>query len=135
MNFFLDTDICVFAIRGKYPRLMKTFQAVRPASVKISAIVVAELLFGARKSQHSLTAQKAVDAFLAPYEIVNFDRPICDVYSSIRLDLETAGQQIGANDLIIAATALAHHGTLVTHNTKEFARVPGLKLQDWTLNE
>jgi tRNA(fMet)-specific endonuclease VapC len=132
MTFFLDTDICVFALRGDYPSILQEIQKRTPDKIKIPSIVAAELLVGARKSAASLTAQKAVETFLSPYDIVPFDLAAADAYAAIRSELEEDGVCIGPNDLIIAATALAGRATLVTHNTKEFSRVPGLALQDWT---
>ena len=134
MTFFLDTDICIFVLRGQYPALMQAFRTSNPSRIRVSAVVMAELFLGARLSRHALTAQKAVDAFLAPYEIVPFDRSAAEAYAHIREELQGAGQIIGSNDLMIAATAVAHRGTLITHNVKEFMRVPGLKVQDWTLS-
>jgi tRNA(fMet)-specific endonuclease VapC len=132
VTFFLDTDICIFALRGDYPSIVDAFRARKPEQIRVPSIVAAELVLGAYKSQSPLTAHKAVDTFLAPFEIVSFDLRSAEVYARIRSELEPKGHGIGPNDLIIAATALAHQGTLVTHNTKEFSRVPGLLTQDWT---
>jgi tRNA(fMet)-specific endonuclease VapC len=69
---------------------------------------------------------------LEPFEIVPFDTLCAEWYADIRENLERRGQVIGPNDLLIAATTLAHHGTLVTHNTREFRRIARLTLEDWT---
>ncbi|MBF0619871.1 MAG: type II toxin-antitoxin system VapC family toxin [Candidatus Omnitrophica bacterium] len=132
MIFFLDADICIFALRGQYPHLKKAFQACLAESIKIPSLVAAELEFGALVSDSPLTAQKAVAEFLMPYEIIPFDKNAAGIYAAIRADLQQKGRMIGPNDLVIAATVLACHGTLVTHNTKEFSRISGLKFQDWT---
>ncbi|MBF0387818.1 MAG: type II toxin-antitoxin system VapC family toxin [Candidatus Omnitrophica bacterium] len=132
MIFFLDTDICIFALRGAYPALNRAFRECNPARIKVSAVVLAELLLGVQRSRHELTARKAVTAFLEPFEVVPFDRAAAEAYAHIREDLESKGQVIGPNDLMIAAICVARRATLVTHNTGEFGRVPGLKLQDWT---
>ena len=131
MAYFLDTNTCIYALKGIHPPIEKQLRALSPAHVRVASIVKAELLFGARKSQQSRHATEIVEAFLFPFEIV----PFCDkgslCYAQIRLDLEKRGTPIGPNDLILAATVLAHDGTLVTHNTKEFRRVGGLKVEDW----
>jgi len=132
MTVFLDTDICIFALRGQHPQLIDAFRALTPDRIRIPAIVAGELWLGARKSASPSTAQKAVAAFLAPYEIVPFDAHTAEVYADIREELESKGTPIGPNDLLIAATALAHRGVLVTHNTREFGRIQGLRMQDWT---
>ena len=132
MTFFLDTDICIFALRGERPLLEKAFRSLKPERIKVPSIVAAELFLGAYKSQSPLTAEKAVDVFLEPFEVIAFDRDAAEVYARMRSDLEQKGTVIGPNDLLIAATTLAHQGVLVTHNTKEFSRVAGLHLQDWT---
>lgn len=95
-------------------------------------MVVAELLVGAAKSARPDRSHDVVVAFLRPFEIVAFDASAARAYSVIRADLEDRGESIGANDLVIAATTIASAGVLVTANTREFGRVPGLRLQDWT---
>ncbi len=131
MTFFLDTDICIFALRGTHPALIEEFQSRKPDAIKIPSIVAAELWLGAYKSSNSSTAQKAVEAFLEPFEIISFDDKGAEAYAALRADLEEKGKPIGPNDLVIAATVLAHRGVLVTHNLKEFSQVPGLRTQDW----
>ena len=133
MNYFLDSDICIFALRGQFNSLKNTLERHIPSEVKIPAIVKAELLLGAQKSSHVKKVLPILEQFLEPFEIVPFDNQCTEHYSKIRLDLETRGIPIGPNDLLIAATVTAHHGTLVTHNTKEYGRIPHLKLIDWTL--
>jgi tRNA(fMet)-specific endonuclease VapC len=95
-------------------------------------MVRAELLFGASKSSRNAAALSAVEAFLEPYELLPFAGDAAEHYAEIRGRLEKKGKVIGPADLIIAATARAAGAVLVTHNTKEFARVPGLQIEDWT---
>ena len=132
MIYCLDTDICIFALKGRFPSLKRWFQHLSAGRIKIPSIVRAELLFGALKSTSPENSLRLVESFLEPFEIIPFDAGEAVVYAKIRLDLEKNGFLIGPNDLIIAATVLAHQGTLVTHNVKEFQRVPGLLFQDWT---
>lgn len=109
------------------------FEALRPGEVGISAVTEAELLHGAYKSQRIEQNLAAVLAFSAQMQVVPFDQQVTDVYGQLRAELERRGTPIGPLDFQIAATALAHGLPLVTHNTGEFARVPGLRLEDWTI--
>lgn len=95
-------------------------------------MVRAELLYGAEKSNQPVKTRGAINKFLYPYEIISFNNTTADVYAKVRFSLEQIGNVIGPNDLIIAATALAHNAVLVTHNVKEFGRVNNLKIEDWT---
>jgi tRNA(fMet)-specific endonuclease VapC len=97
----------------------------------MSAVVRAELIYGARKSHHVAANLRLVEAFCEPFACLPFDTRTADVYGEIRADLERLGQPIGPNDLLIASTAMAHSLILVTHNTGEFGRVPGLRIVDW----
>ena len=89
------------------------------------------MLFGARRSKQSSATLAQVRAFCLPYFSLPFDDRAADEYSVIRWHLTTLGQLIGPNDLMIAAIALANRLTLVSHNTAEFSRIPGLVLEDW----
>ena len=104
--------------------------------IKISSIVEGELLLGAQKSNHPEKNRYDVESFLCNFEIVPFASRDARLYAQIRADLEHKGKVIGPNDLLNAATALAHDGILVTNNVKEFKRVPRLRLMslhevDW----
>ncbi len=133
MKYFLDTDTCIFALRQADSPVRNHLQANRPEDVVVPAIVKAELLLGAAKSTSPRKAAKAVTQLLLPLTVVPFCEEAAVAYAKLRCKLETRGTLIGPNDLIIAATVLAHGGTLVTHNTREFKRVAGLKLVDWTV--
>ena len=131
MTYFLDTNACAEYLRGNAPRLRATLRSYPPSEIRIPAIVEAELLFGARKSNRSEENLASTRAFLNPFITVPFDSSAAERYAQIRLNLERRGQVIGPDDLLIAATVLAYGGVLVTHNTSEFARVEGLRLEDW----
>ena len=94
-------------------------------------MVVAELFHGAEKSTKRESSYEKLALFLSPYTIIHFDVKAARIYASIRAWLERKGQIIGPNDLVIAATTMAHNAILVTHNTKEFERIDGLKVEDW----
>ncbi len=131
MNFFLDTDTCIYYLKGMYPLIREKLDSKKPMDVKIHAIVKAELLFGAENSQRVKENKQKAANFLFPFEIVPFDSSAAEVYASIRYELQKAGKPIGGNDLIIASTVLATNSVLVTNNEKEFKRIPKLKIDNW----
>jgi len=133
MNYYLDTDTCIFGLRNQFPAIKKQLQSAIPDHIKIPSIVHAELLLGVLKSDKPKQNAHLVEKFLEPYEVVPFNTPAAIAYAKIRYDLEKDGKSIGPNDLIIAATVAANQGTLVTHNINEFSRVPGLLVEDWTV--
>ncbi len=131
MSYFLDTNTCIYFLKGMHPSLRQKLSACAPSDVRIPAIVMAELLFGAEKSQRVKENTEKVLAFMFPFQIVPFDAAAAHAYAKVRHMLEKAGQPIGANDMIIAATVLANAGVLVTNNVAEFRRVKKLKLENW----
>lgn len=131
MLFFLDTNICIYALQGTSKNIQSFFEKLEPTQIKVPAIVKAELLLGAEKSVRKQKTFEAVSRFLAPFEVIPFDEEGAVFYAKIRSALEKKGALIGPNDLIIAATVLAFDGILVTHNTKEFSRIKQLAIEDW----
>jgi len=131
MTYFLDSNICINCLRDFSCRSSTTLVSYSPFAIRIPAIVEAELLFGARKSSRPEENLASVRTFLQTFAVVPFDSAAAEEYGQIRQNLEKRGQVIGADDLLIAATVLAHGGVLVTHNISEFARVEGLRLEDW----
>ena len=132
-DFFLDTDTCVFALRGRHPRIEERLRSLRPALVKIPAVVRAELLLAGEKSNRREETLATMRAFLEPYRTVAFGVRAADTYAHVRAALERRGTPIGPNDLLIASIVLARGGTLVTHNVREFQRVENLRVEDWTV--
>lgn len=131
--WFLDTNTCIYFLNGTHSSVRDRLLSTPPVDISIPAIVKAELLVGASKSnQHDVVLEK-VNRFLEPFDIVPFDDGATLIYASIRATLESQGNIIGPNDLLIAATVLYHNGILVTNNVREFGRVPGLKLENWVL--
>lgn len=131
MSYFLDTNTCIYFLKGQHANIQKNLQSKRPRDIKIPAIVMAELLFGAEHSQRVKQNRDIVVSFMAPYEIIPFDAAAAEIYARIRSRLASAGNPIGPNDLIVASTVLAHQAVLVTNNQREFKRVRGLKLANW----
>ena len=131
MKYLLDTNVCVVHMRGKNALVLQRIGSHPPADIVLCAVVVAELRYGAEGATNPAKEHAKVDTFAAQFVSLPFDDAAAAVYGRIRHDLESRGVVIGANDLLIAAIALNHDLTLVTHNTAEFARVTGLKLEDW----
>jgi tRNA(fMet)-specific endonuclease VapC len=131
MIYLLDTNVCAQYLRGKNPNVRVRLEAALPQEIRLCSVVVAELYYGCLRSAQPAKNRAEVDTFLQPYLCLPFDNAAAEVYAQIRYDLERAGTPIGPYDLQIAAIALVHGLTLVTHNTAEFSRVPGLVCEDW----
>ena len=127
----LDTNICIYIIKNKPQSVKERFQEFHIGELCISSITVSELMYGAYKSQFVERNLKAIESFLMPFEIVDYDYNASVEYGKIRAYLEKQGQVIGNMDMQIAGHALALNTTLVTNNTKEFKRVIGLSLDNW----
>jgi tRNA(fMet)-specific endonuclease VapC len=129
--FLLDTNVCIRILNGSSPPVAARLQATNPAEVRLSAVVKAELLYGARKSKRVDDNLRLLRRFFTPFVSLPFDDRCAEEAGLIRLDLERSGRPIGPNDLLIAASARAHDLVLVTHNEREFGRIPGLRVEDW----
>ena len=133
MLYMLDTCICVDYLRAKNENLLKKVRSFNPRQIKIPSIVLAELLHGAYHSKRVEKNLRDTIDLIADFEVIPFDKLEADTYGQILDSLERKGHVIGNNDIMIAATALIRNATLVTNNTREFSRIDGLKLYDWTL--
>jgi tRNA(fMet)-specific endonuclease VapC len=131
--YLLDTNACIRYFRDPNSRVRAELAARSPADIRFCSVVLAELYRGALRSSNPATSRATVDAFIAPYVSLPFDDVAAEIHARIRVHLERQGNLIGPYDLLIAAIALAHTVTLVTHNTNEFSRVPGLALEDWEI--
>ena len=129
--YLLDTNVCIHVLNERHPTLLRHFRETSPTDIALCSVVKAELLYGARRSQRVEANLQCLDRFFAPLTSLPFDDRCADEYGRIRADLVRQGTPVGPNDLMIAATALAHDTILITHNTDEFARITGLRLQDW----
>jgi tRNA(fMet)-specific endonuclease VapC len=132
LKYLLDTNICIYALKNRFPGIKEIMGNLSPYDIAIPSIVKAELYYGAVKSRMPNKTFSILEKFLAPFEILPFGDKEIMIYANIRANLEKSGKIIGPNDLIIAATALSRGAVLVTHNTKEFKRVEGLIIEDWT---
>lgn len=131
MNFLLDTNICIYIIKRKPAHILQKFTSFTVGDIGIPAIVTAELLFGVQKSAYPVQNQQALENFLRPFEIINFDYKAAVAYGKIRQQLQAEGRPIGALDMLIAAQALSLGITIITNNIREFERVPGLSVKNW----
>lgn len=127
--YLLDSDILIFLCKGKNDPQERISRA-GVAQCLISEISLAEMLVGAYKSGREKEFHN-VGQLEKLLTTIPVSRDIIDRYAQIRAELETQGMRIGSMDLFIAATALVGDYTLVTHNTRHFSRIPGLKLEDW----
>lgn len=135
MRYALDTNSVIYFLKGEFPELADRMRSYPSRMITIPEMVRAELLYGVAKSQQREQNAQKLKAFLAPLEKLAFEGDAVDAYATIRCELEHQGQLIGPNDLVIAATCVAHNVTLVTRNTREFERVRGLKSIDWSRDE
>ena len=129
--YLLDTNACIHLLNGTSAPLAERLRRESPATVHLCSVVKAELYHGARRSSRVAENLSLLGRFFQPFISLPFDDRCAEHYGQIRTGLEREGRLIGSNDLMIAATARAHGLTLVTHNSAEFVRVPGLPLEDW----
>lgn len=133
MKYLLDTNACVNAIHQAIPKFDARFILVPQQDKVICSVVRYELFYGAYKSQRRSTSLPLIEGFLASYPNLDFDEKASRICGELRAELERKGSPIGPYDLQIASIALANELILVTHNTREFSRVPNLPLEDWEI--
>ena len=131
MRYLLDTDICIYLIRRRPPQVLERFRQCQIGDIGISCVTLAELYYGAAKSQFPERNLRALEAFILPLEVMPFDLAAATAYGPVRATLERRGTPIGAMNMMIAAHALSLRVVLVTNNASEFARVPGLRVENW----
>ena len=130
-RYLLDTNICIYALSGRYPQLRRRIDRLASGQVVTSAIVWGELHFGIAKSSRRDDALQRLNAFIEIVPVLPLPPAAAVHYGDIRAALAARGTPIGANDLWIAAHARAAALVIVTNNTGEFARIAGLKLENW----
>lgn len=134
MTHLLDTNSCVEHLRRRSAsRIAARLAATIPGEIVLCSIVVAELLYGAYRSAQRARNLTQVQHFRSQFLSLPFDDAAAEAYGDIRAQLDAAGTPIGPNDLMIASIARVHGLTLVTHNTAEFSRAPGLAIEDWQI--
>ena len=131
MKLMLDTSVCIHLIRERPPSVLERFASHAVGDLGVSVVTLAELEYGVGRSSRPSRNRDALDQFISPLEVAPFDRSAAAAYGRLRATLEKKGQSIGSMDLLIAAHALGLGVPVVTHNVREFARVPGLPVEDW----
>ena len=132
MRLTLDTNICSYILRRHPISMIERFAALERSQVWLSAIVAAELRFGASRLG-SARFSAAVEAWLAGFDVRPWPLDATHHYAQLRAALERVGKPVGAMDMLIAAHALAEDSAIITNNAREFHRVPGLAVQEWAI--
>lgn len=131
MTYMLDTNICIYAIKNKPEQVLRKLKENLEKGLCISAITLAELEHGVRKSAYPEQNELALIQFLSILTVLPFDDMAAVAYGEICAFLQRQGTLIGTMDMLIAAHAKAEHVVLVTNNEREFMRVPELKVENW----
>ncbi len=131
MKFLLDTNVCIQYLNADSKNIIKNLKIHSPEDIVLCSVVKSELLTGAYKSNVSEKVLEKLQYFFDKFNSLSFDDIAAVEYGKIRAALEKSGIIIGPYDLQIASIAIAHDLILITHNTKEFARITGLKIEDW----
>lgn len=129
--FLIETSTCVSILRSRLPGVVSRLRAVSPDDLAVSSITAAELFHGASRSHDPQREFRRVQSLVEVLNLIDFGTDAAISYGVIRGALERQGNGIGPFDLLIAGHALSLGATVVTHNTREFRRVPGLVVEDW----
>jgi tRNA(fMet)-specific endonuclease VapC len=131
-TYLLDTDICSYIMKRSHPPVLDKLRALDIQSIYISVVTEAELLYGMQLSSKPKQMRAAFDAFIKHVRVLDWDHAAAEHYADIRASLHRSGNMIGANDLMIAAHSRSLDTILVTNNEREFRRVKGLKVENWS---
>ena len=131
MKYLLDTNICIYLINKKPLPVIIKLKSQKISDVCISSITLSELEYGVEKSSLPIRNRMALNEFLAPIEIYDFDNRAALFYGKIRFFLEKNGITIGPLDTLIAAHCLSLNTILITNNEAEFKRIPELRIENW----
>jgi tRNA(fMet)-specific endonuclease VapC len=132
MRYLLDTNICIHIAKRKPERVRSRLERLRPGDAGMSVITYAELVYGARNSERMESNLAQLEQLRGLIPVMPLAAEMADPYGRVRTVLRKKGLPIGAYDLLIAAQALQLGLILVTNNTREFARIPGLEVENWT---
>jgi tRNA(fMet)-specific endonuclease VapC len=133
LMYMLDTNICIYIKKQKPSQVLEKFSHIPLDQLCLSVITFSELLYGAMKSQQVEQNLVYLQQLKAKLKVLPFDAEAAEIYGKIRTYLEKQGLPIGSNDLLIAAHAIRTRSVLVTNNTREFSRIPELKLENWAV--
>lgn len=131
MLYMLDTNICSYILKNHPASVKAHFDEVGSDALAISAVVLAELFYGAARHQKGIAIRREIDDFSSRLSVIPWDETAADHYGAIRAALEKNGTPIGAMDMMIAAHARSLGATLVSNNTRHFEKVPGLSIANW----
>jgi tRNA(fMet)-specific endonuclease VapC len=131
MRYMLDTNICSYILKNHPTAVKQKFEEVGAGNICISAIVLAELYYGAARHPKGVVIRREIDNFISRLVVIPWDENAADHYGAIRASLEKAGTLVGAMDMLIASHAKSCAATLVTNNLREFDRIKGLTLLNW----
>ena len=130
-EYLIDTNTCIYLTKQKPPKVIDKFRQLKTGAVAMSVICYGELYYGNEKSAHLKRSHEALEALIGVIPVLPMPQEAAKHYGHIRAYLEKKGKIIGNNDLWIAAHCLTLGVTLVTNNTKEFQRVPKLRIENW----
>lgn len=134
MSYMLDTDICIYLLTDRVPEKREHILARQPEEpLLLSAVTVSELSYGVEKSKWRKANTALLDRFLCDFQVLPYDEKAAQTCGIVRAALEKKGRPIGPMDTLIAAHAVSIGATLITHNTRDFGRVAGLTINDWTI--
>jgi tRNA(fMet)-specific endonuclease VapC len=131
MKYLLDTNTCIRYINGRAPRIQERMRDISDLDIAVSTVTMGEMYAGSARSQNPQRSRMQQNAFFIRFAHLSFDEDAANEFGRIRAILEKAGTPIGPYDMQIAAIAAVHDLIVVTHNTKEFVRIPGLLVEDW----
>ena len=131
MRYMLDTNVCIDYLKGNSNNIRDRIISAPKDALCISAITLSELMYGVENSSNRETNLVALDFFLLKIDIIPYDDQAAAAYGVIRRQLKQEGNVIGGMDMLIAAHAKSLDAVLITHNTREFNRVQGLRIEDW----
>ena len=131
-RYMLDTDICIYLAKNQHPQVTARFERLKPEQLVMSAITYGELQYGANKSYQRSRALSQLAELIQYIPVESLTSSAARAYGEIRATLERQGRMIGNNDLWIGAHAMALEVTLATNNEREFKRIAGLSVENWT---
>lgn len=130
--YLLDSNACIRLLNeSASSKMARKLAELTPEDIRLCSVVKSELYYGAYKSTKRDRNLANLNRFFSQFISLPFDDNAAAIAGQVRVQLDTAGTPIGSNDLLIAAIAIANDLTLVTHNTREFGRINGLKYEDW----
>jgi tRNA(fMet)-specific endonuclease VapC len=132
LRYMLDTNICIFVLRGRGGRKLTSRFETEASLICISSVTLAELSYGVAKSAQPERNAAALAGFVARLPVLDFDTAAAETFGPLRASLQRAGTPIGPYDLMIGAHAASRDLAVVTNNRREFDRVEGLRVEDWS---